>query len=177
MVPLPLDDDVHTISKIMALWSIPDADEVKAYQMPNALLAHTGSAHSLEEFIAGFVLLFDGQTTEWTDDKLSPLVEFVYSLRAPENPNPPEASLVATGDKLFAEKDCVGCHDGARGSSREVYTFDEIGSTDDALARSRSRRRTLLRAERRAYRRHSCAAPRWTMGIGGVYAQRFCAID
>ena len=130
MAPLPIDDDVHTISTIMALWSIADAKDIADYRMQNALVGHTGVVQSLEEFIAGFVLLFNGQTQEWTEERLAPLVEFVYSLRAPDNPNPPLPSIVTEGEQLFVDKGYIDCHDGARGSSRYVFSFEEIGSDE-----------------------------------------------
>lgn len=134
IVPLPLDDEVHTVSKIMSLWGIPDADDIADFEMDGALLGHTGVSTSTLNFLEGFVVLGDGDTEAWTEDRLGPLEDFLLSLRAPENPNPPEASLVEEGAGLFASARCTGCHDGARGSSRGVFSFDEIG-TDSAMER------------------------------------------
>ncbi len=128
IVPLPIDDGVHTISKIMSLWGLADASDVAAYEMDGALLGHTGVATSLASFLRGFVILGDGNLDPWTPERLGPLEDYVYSLRAPENPNPPDSGLVAQGAELFETAGCLGCHDGARGSSRTVFTFEEIGS-------------------------------------------------
>jgi hypothetical protein len=132
ITPLPLDDEVHTISKIMSLWGIADDAEIESFQMDGALLGHTGVATSVANFLRGFVVLGGGDEEVWTEERMAPLEEFIFSLRAPENPNPPEAALVELGAQLFDSAGCTDCHDGARGSSREVYSFDEIGS-DEAM--------------------------------------------
>jgi hypothetical protein len=128
ITPLPLDDEVHTISKIMSLWGIADEDDVATFDMEGALLAHTGVTDSVANFLKGFVILGGGDVDAWDAERLGPLEDFLHSLRAPENPNPPEEVLLAEGKTLFDTAGCTDCHDGARGSSREVYTFDEIGS-------------------------------------------------
>ena len=132
ITPLPLDDEVHTISKIMSLWGIPDDDEIQGFQMDGALLGHTGVATSVTNFLRGFVVLGGGDEEEWTEERLAPLEEFIFSLRAPTNPNPPDATLVEQGEELFDTVGCAECHGGARGSSREVYSFEEVGS-DQAM--------------------------------------------
>ncbi|MGB5811862.1 MAG: hypothetical protein WBG86_15090, partial [Polyangiales bacterium] len=134
IVPLPLDDDVHTVSKIMSLWGIASDDDVAAFEMDGALLGHTGVSTGVLNFLQGFVVLGGGDTEAWTDVRLGPLEDFVLSLRAPRNPNPPNAELVADGEALFTSTGCTDCHNGARGSSREVFSFDEIGS-DTAMER------------------------------------------
>lgn len=128
ITPLPLDDEVHTISKIMSLWGMADEGDVDTYDMESALLAHTGVTESVANFLEGFVILGGGDVDAWDANRLGPLEDFLLSLRAPENPDPPEASLVANGRALFDTAGCTDCHDGARGSSREVFSFDEIGS-------------------------------------------------
>ena len=130
--PLPLDDGIHTIHKILPLWSIPTEEEIAAYDMPSAMLSWTGAGTDLYQFLEGFILIGGGTLDEWPRERLAPLVEYIHSLRAPENLNPPDASLAATGEALFYDAGCIDCHDGARGSSREVFTLDEIG-TDMAL--------------------------------------------
>ncbi len=47
IAPLPLDDGVHTISKISPLWAIPTEDEVVSSGMTNAMLGWTGGVHSV----------------------------------------------------------------------------------------------------------------------------------
>jgi hypothetical protein len=130
IAPLPLDDGVHTVSKISALWGVPSAEEEQAAGMRHAMLAWTGSARSLDDFLQGFVAVGDG--TDWPDEDMLPLREYILSLRPPPNPTPPPADAVARGDALFASTGCIDCHQGPRGSGLDVYAFEEIG-TDDAL--------------------------------------------
>jgi len=132
IAPLPVDDGVEIVGKMMPLWGIPRQAEITGSGMSNAMLAWTGDTHSLDEFLGGFATL--GGAAPPTADKILPLAEYIYSLRAPQNPSPPAASLVSTGAALYASKGCAGCHDGPRGSGKRVYTFDEIG-TDRALAK------------------------------------------
>ncbi len=132
IAPLPADDHVHTVSKIIGLWGIPRPAEQMAAGMANALLGCTGDAISLDTFIRGFATL--GGTAPPTDFDMKPLLEYIYSLRAPSNPNPPDAALVARGAQLYTSKGCATCHDGPRGSGKRAYTFTEIG-TDPAMAK------------------------------------------
>lgn len=132
MAPLPVDDQVHTVSKIIGLWGIPRPTEVTSSGMASALLAWTGDARSLDEFVRGFATL--GGTAPPTAEQMKPLLEYIYSLRAPHNPTPPEPALAATGATLYATKGCATCHDGPRGSGHRAYTFDEI-KTDPAMGR------------------------------------------
>ncbi len=134
IVPLPLDDEVHTVSKIMPLWGLPTDDEVEQFEMDGALLGHTGVSTGVLNFLEGFVVLGDGNREAWTAARLGPLEDFLLSLRAPRNLAPPSENLRNEGKELFVQKGCLDCHDGARGSSRQVYSFDEIGS-DPAMAR------------------------------------------
>lgn len=130
--PLPLDDEVHSIHKILPLWGIPTEAEIATYDMPSAMLSWTGGGTDLYQFLEGFILIGGAELDEWPRERLAPLVEYIHSLEAPENLSPPDDALVASGEKLFYDVGCIDCHDGARGSSREVFTFEEIG-TDDAL--------------------------------------------
>lgn len=132
IAPLPADDHVHTVSKIIGLWGIPRPEEQMATGMANALLGCTGDAISLDTFIRGFATL--GGTAPPSDFDMKPLLEYIYSLRAPSNPHPPDAALVATGAQLYTSKGCATCHDGPRGSGKRAYTFAEIG-TDPAMAK------------------------------------------
>ncbi len=132
IAPLPMDDHVHVVGKMIGLWGIPRKAEQDSAGMKTALLGWAGQAKSLEEFVSGFATL--GGVAPPTPDEMKPILEYIYSLRAPANPSPPDATLVAEGASLFANKGCAGCHDGPRGSGRRSYTFDEIG-TDRALSR------------------------------------------
>jgi len=130
--PLPLNDRVHTISKISALWGLPRDDERTATGMAGAQLGWTGSTSSLMVFLRGFVELGGGKLADWPDDKLAPLAEYVYSLRTPAALTPPPAAEVARGRALFDSAGCNVCHDGPRGSGKRLYGFDEVG-TDRAM--------------------------------------------
>jgi len=129
--PLPFDDGVHTVSKISALWGLPDADERARHAVPTAQLGWTGGTASLENFLAAFVELGGGDPAPWPTDRLSPLAEYVYSLRAPENPAPAPSAAIAHGRAAYLDE-CQSCHGGPRGMGSEVYRYDEIG-TDDEL--------------------------------------------
>jgi mono/diheme cytochrome c family protein len=111
---------------------MPTPEEAAAAGMQNEMLAWTGGAESLIAFLDGFVAIGDGSGTAWTHERLSPLQEFLLSLRAPANPTPPPSSLVERGRALFSTAGCLACHDGPRGMGRETYPYDEIG-TDDAM--------------------------------------------
>jgi mono/diheme cytochrome c family protein len=126
--PLPFDDEVHTVSKISSLWGLPDADERAAHGLASAHLGWTGGTSSLENFAAGFVDLGGGDIDAWPAERLAPLVEYVYTLRAPEPPTP--SGDVERGRAVFAEA-CLDCHGGPRGMGHEVYTYEEIGTDDE----------------------------------------------
>ncbi len=131
--PLAFDDGVHTVSKISALWGIPDAAERAAERVPSAWLGWTGSTQSVENFLRGFVHLGGGNVAEWPDARLEPLAAYVHTLRPPAPPAQPAAET-SRGAAVFAALDCARCHDGPRSSGRALYTYEEIG-TDDALRR------------------------------------------
>lgn len=132
IAPLPVDDGVHTVSKTSALWGFPDAGEEAAAGMPHGMLAWTGSGHSLDDFLAGFVTIGGGDPA-WQDPAaLAPLREYLLSL-TPPTPPAGDPAAIARGESVFSESGCLDCHAGPRGSGDRVYTFDEIG-TDDALA-------------------------------------------
>ncbi|MGO9715105.1 MAG: hypothetical protein ACLQBL_40030 [Polyangiaceae bacterium] len=131
IAPLPIDDHVHIVGKMIGLWGIPRPAEVTATGMSGELLGWTGDTEALDEFLVGFATL-GGSATTPTEAQLTPLMEYVYSLRAPSNPTPPDPAAVTTGAALFSSKGCTSCHDGPRGSGKQAYTFAEIG-TDPAL--------------------------------------------
>jgi hypothetical protein len=127
---------VHTISKISALWGLPDEAERAAHGQPSAFIGWTGGTISLLNFARGFVDLGGGTLADWPDDRLGPLVDYIYSLRAPVNPAPPDAAQVARGATLFADAavGCLGCHDGPRGAGRRLFDYQANGP-DDAMRR------------------------------------------
>jgi hypothetical protein len=132
--PLPLDDRVHTVAKIGAIWGIPSAEERAREGLSTAMISWAGGTASLYNFARGFVALGGGDRAAWTDARLEPFVEYIESLRAPANPAPPAESSVTMGGDLFAARGCLGCHDGPRGSGRTLYAYAEVG-TDDAMMR------------------------------------------
>lgn len=131
IAPLPLDDEVHTVSKIIDLWGLPKPDEQARAGMPHGLLAWSGGAPGLDQFLTSFVAIGGGPTEQWPLERLRPLAEYIYSLRAPDNPAPPPAADVAAGRAIF-DADCTSCHGAPRGSGARVFTYEEMG-TDDAM--------------------------------------------
>lgn len=131
ITPLPLDDGVHTVSKIIPLWGLPRAQEQVEAGMPHAMLAWTGGAQSLEDFLGGFVAIGGGPQDTWPPERLLPLAEYIYSLRAPDNAAPADDALVQRGREIFSDR-CLGCHGAPRGGGDRIHTFEEIG-TDDAM--------------------------------------------
>jgi hypothetical protein len=127
--PLPFDDQVHTVSKISALWGLPDAAERDEHDLASAHLGWTGGTASLESFLGGFVDLGGGELGDWPADRLAPLAEYVYTLRAPE---PPASSGDLELGRAVFSATCLDCHGGPRGMGHEVYGYEAIG-TDDAM--------------------------------------------
>ncbi len=128
--PLPVDDGVHTVSKISALWGLPDGAELAAHGIATAQLGWTGGTASLENFLAGFVDMGGGDVAAWPADRLAPLAEYVRTLRAPE-PSAAAPETVAEGRRTYV-RECQSCHGGPRGMGHVVHGYDEIG-TDDAM--------------------------------------------
>lgn len=134
ITPLPVDDHVVVVGKIPPLFELPRPDEVRESGMIHGMYGWSGNAYDLFSFLHGFIALGGGKPENWPDSKLRPLVEYLYSLRAPPNPDPPSPALARRGEKLFRSQGCVDCHDGPRHSGKRIYSFEEIG-TDATLAR------------------------------------------
>ena len=100
----------------------------------DAQLGWTGGARSMQDFLRGFVVIGAGDQATWTADAMSPLADYVLSLRAPANPTPPDAAAVERGRLAFAADGCTDCHGGPRGMGARLYDYAEIG-TDDAMAK------------------------------------------
>jgi hypothetical protein len=129
--PLPIDDGVHTVSKIQALWGIPTPTEEAEAGMDHAMLGCTGNTRSLNNFARAFAALGGGDADAWGPEEVAPLVAYIESLDAPEPPaTNPEA--VQRGEDLFFAEGCIDCHSGPRGSGLTLFSFDELG-TDDAM--------------------------------------------
>ena len=130
--PLPLDDGVHTISKISSLWSFPDDDELRAAGAATMMLGWTGGTASIHNFLAGFVDIGGGPLGEWPRERLAPLHDYIMSLRAPEPAATGGGGDAMRGRTVWLDAGCQDCHGGPRGMGTEVYTYEEIG-TDDAM--------------------------------------------
>jgi mono/diheme cytochrome c family protein len=126
IAPLPIDDHIHIVGKIIGLWGIPQPSEATAAGMTSGLLGWTGDADGLGEFLNGFAVLGGAPSPAAAD--VAPLIAYIYSLRAPTNPTPPDPAKVASGEQLFASKGCTSCHDGPRGSGKHAYTVQDIGT-------------------------------------------------
>jgi mono/diheme cytochrome c family protein len=129
--PLPFDDQVMTVSKISALWGLPDLAERQAHGFSSSMLGWTGSTISERNFLAAFVQLGGGTLADWPDDKLGPLQDYLYSLRAPAPATAPPDDQVAAGRAVYVDH-CQSCHGGPRGMGDHAFTYEEIG-TDDAM--------------------------------------------
>jgi hypothetical protein len=68
--PLPIDDEVHTVSKISALWGIPRPEEAEAAGMPHALLGWTGNTTTLSNSVCLFDALGGGDGPNWAEEEL-----------------------------------------------------------------------------------------------------------
>ncbi len=133
IAPLPLDDEVHTISKVLSLWGIPSAERERAAGMPHAMLGWTGGTRSLEVFLKGFVALGAGTAASYPPEVLAPMIEYLSSLRAPRALAAPPVERVEHGKRVFVEGGCRACHDGPGGMGKRIFSFEEIG-TDPAIA-------------------------------------------
>ena len=131
--PLPINDGVHTVSKISSLFSIPTAEEERSYGMPHAMLGWTGNTLTLENFVGQFDALGGGDGPTWTPRDLQPLATYIRTLHAPEPAQLASEDILATGEALFRDVGCLDCHAGPRGSGLELFDYAEIG-TDDAMA-------------------------------------------
>jgi hypothetical protein len=123
IAPLPLDDGVHTISRIPPLWGMPTEAEREAAGMEHALLGWTGNTPTTEEFVYWFGVLGGG--VHPTAEQIEPLARYLESLEAPE----PLAAEPGTdlGHELFVSE-CLDCHQGPRGSGLQVFDIEDIGT-------------------------------------------------
>ena len=127
--PLPIDDEVHIVSKIPSLWDIPTREDQAEFNMPSAMLAWNGASPHLEHFVSGFLALGDSAT--WTIEDVEPLVAYVESLSAPKHLLDLDEDKMKDGLDLF-NQECLDCHKGFQGSGTEIFSFEEIG-TDDRM--------------------------------------------
>lgn len=133
IAPLPIDDGVHTVSKISSLFGIPTDAEQHNFGMDHAMLGWTGNTRTLESFVGLFDALGGGDGANWSPEQLRPLATYVRSLHAPAPLSLPSEDALARGEKVFVDAGCLECHAGPRGSGLTLYDYDEVG-TDDAMA-------------------------------------------
>lgn len=130
MVPAPVDDGVHAPARILDLWEIPSAEEVQAFEMESPLLGWNGDAPDLHSFLKVFVKVSGGPVDQWPATRFDPLIAYLMSLKAPDNPGHVGGGYEA-GREIFSSAGCIDCHDGPRGQSRVIYDYEDIG-TDEA---------------------------------------------
>lgn len=122
-----VDDGVWTVSRILSLWNLTTAEQRAVTGQPHELLSWTGGVPTLENFLEGFVVIGAGRA-EWPTARLSPLAQYVRTLRTPALEQAPDAAEVSAGAQLFVAKQCLTCHDGPSGESHRVFTFAELGT-------------------------------------------------
>jgi len=127
--PLPIDDEIHIVSKIPTIWSIPNQTEQHEFEMESAMLSWSGGSPSLDHFVNGFLALGDSES--WTIEDVEPLLAYLETLKAPSTLDYIDEMYVDKGQGLF-NAECLSCHQGYQGSSIELYSFEEIG-TDDQM--------------------------------------------
>jgi hypothetical protein len=133
MAPLPINDGVHTVSKILDLWDIPSEGVARAYAPGHTQLSWTGSVPSVHAFLQGFAIV--GAAPDATDlnEEIAPLAAYLETLRAPVDlAMDRSAPSISEGEGLFYKAGCADCHSGPAGSGIDIYSFDEIG-TDEAI--------------------------------------------
>ena len=54
MAPLPMDDEVDTVSKTISLWSMPRPDEVDSMGLEHEMLSWTGGTATLMDFARAY---------------------------------------------------------------------------------------------------------------------------
>ncbi|WP_144394438.1 hypothetical protein [Pleionea sediminis] len=134
MFPNETNDDVHSPLKILSAYGIPTPAEFADAghdPMSHVRIGWAGGMHDLYRFGRTFVALGTDDPQDWGDEKLKPLVEYMYSLKPPKNSESLSQSLIDQGEVLFKSKECSKCHNGPRYMSLDVFDFDEIG-TDEA---------------------------------------------
>ena len=128
--PLPIDDEVHVVSKIPTIWDMPTREEQEEYEMNNgAMLSWNGASPTIDHFVSGFIALSGSDT--WDIADVEPLLAYLETLQAPKIQQELNLDAVERGRAIFFDQ-CIDCHQGFRGSSIETFSFDEIG-TDDQM--------------------------------------------
>jgi hypothetical protein len=128
--PFP-EDEYHIPIRIPSLWEIPTPEEVGQLHLPHAMLSAAGGGDSMWSFIQGFITTSRGET-RWSDDDVRPIVEYIYSLQHPQNPQSADTGQVSDGRRVFENAGCGGCHNGKSFGGSRIFGFEEIG-TDATL--------------------------------------------
>ncbi len=129
IAPMPMDDGVAIPAKVKDLWSLPTPAEVQHWGMDGTMLGWNGDGPDLHVFLGMFVDLAGGDVDAWPAERLTPLVEYMLSLRPPVNPQDLPSADVTRGAEVF-EGHCTSCHDGPRGVGTERVSYEEIGTDD-----------------------------------------------
>ncbi|MEL6182211.1 MAG: hypothetical protein AAFS10_24850, partial [Myxococcota bacterium] len=130
-----VEDGVWTVSRILPLWNITTPAQEQAYGMPHSMLSWTGVVPSLPRFLMGFVDIGVSEEAQWDEARLAPLAEYIETLRPPPLLQPVDEAARTRGAELFVTQGCLDCHNGPSGESRELFSFDEIG-TDGATGQN-----------------------------------------
>jgi len=127
-----IEDGVWTVSRLIPLWNIPTKEMRQKAGMKHDLLSWAGGAHTVKDFIRGFVMIGAADAGQWDDHAILPLEAYIRSLRTPPLQTALDAEKGHRGAQTFVTAGCLSCHVGASGEVNRAFTFEEIG-TDDAL--------------------------------------------
>jgi mono/diheme cytochrome c family protein len=136
--PPSIDDGVPAPVENAALYGIDPAAMTAAGSAHGAMLSSTGGQPDLQHVMRTFAYV-DGAIRklplgpEYDSAKVAPLIQYVMSLKAPVNPNPPARDAVTAGAQLFKQQ-CFGCHNGPGFAGTDVFDPALIG-TDPEIAR------------------------------------------
>lgn len=97
------DDGVWTVSRILSLWNLPDAEQRQALSMPHERLSWNGGGHSLGDFLEGFVRIGLGEWEAWPRERFVPLEAYIRSLRTPPQERPVDRARAYVGSYLFVD--------------------------------------------------------------------------
>jgi mono/diheme cytochrome c family protein len=138
--PPVVDDGVPCSLRNAALYGIDPAAMTAAGSTHGAMLSSTGGQPDLEHvfrtiaYESGAIRKLPlGPAYDHDPATFEPLTQYVMSLKAPVNPNPPAPDAVAAGAQLFKQQ-CFGCHNGPGFAGTAVFDPAVIG-TDPEIAR------------------------------------------
>jgi mono/diheme cytochrome c family protein len=135
--PPSIDDGVPCPVENSALYGIDPAAMTAAGSTHGAMLSSTGGQPDLPHVLRTFAYV-DGAIRklplgpQYDPATFAPLNQYIMSLKAPVNPNPPDRDAVAAGAELFRQQ-CFGCHNGPGFAGTAVFDPAVIG-TDPQIA-------------------------------------------